>query len=479
MLLKLEKEEKFDEIKAIIDDPQYVDNPALSYYLAHCYFKGVIFEQDKDRCIEELRKSAALGYASACYELCLLFERNDGVDRDYKIANDYLIKAAEMDYLPAINHLGEITLMGRLDIAIDYEKAYSLFKKAADAGFNKANVNLAYCLLNGLGCKADPKKGLELLQEQADKKVPEALYNLGKAYYDGTAIKRDIIKATYYLLEASNRGHMFAAKLLGDCYYDGIGVAIDHKTAFKFYKRAADLGNQEAAELVAHCYVYGDGVPANFKEAMNYCVLSAQKGDKNAQVSLGNRYYKGDGFRRNYHRALYWYQEAAKQEDPYGLKNAADMFLVGEGCKKDVNRAIDYYLRAIKAYNYDAAYPLGEIYASGKKGLKKDYALAVKYYELAYLNNDDVDAAYAYAELVSKGKGVESPDYTKALRAYEFAANEGHLPSIKKTGEYYLKGIGVNKDYECALRYYLEAAKQGDEESAILVHLIRRSVEFN
>ena len=84
-----------------------------------------------------------------------------------------------------------------------------------------------------------------------------------------------------------------------------------------------------------------------------------------------------------------------------------------------------------------------------------------------------------YADLVVEGKGVPYPEYTKAAKAYEFAAHKGNLRCIKKAGEAYLKGIGVNRDYERALRYYLDASKLGDEESAILVNLIRRSMEFN
>ena len=239
------------------------------------------------------------------------------------------------------------------------------------------------------------------------------------------------------------------------------------------------MGNNEAAQLVANCLIAGDGVKMNFEEAIAYCVKAAHGGDSEAQVSLGNRYYYGDGLRRNYERAVYWYQEAAKQNNAIGLKNTADMLVEGQGCKKDIAKAIEYYRRAVELNYFDAAAPLAYLYETGGKSLKKDYENAVKYYLIAYENADDDYAAMRYADLVAEGKGVPYPEYTKAAKAYEFAARKGNLRCIKKAGEYYLKGIGVNRDYERALRYYLDASKLGDEESAILVNLIRRSMEFN
>lgn len=477
-LLSLEKAKNYQEINKMIASHDYDEHPAFNYYLAHLYYTGTIYEKDMDKCLKYLKISAVKDYASANFMLATLFERGDGVEIDLEISNQCLKKAAEKDYLPAINHLGEILLMGRPGIEVDADQAFRLFNKCFELNYDKGMINYAYCLIYRLGNAGNPKAGIELLKELADKNYPEALYNLGKCYYDAQGVERDVIKANYYLLRASEEGHIFAPKLLGDCYYDGIGVAIDHQTAYKYYKLAADRGNNEAAQLVANCLIYGDGVHANYKEAIAYCVKCATNGDRQAQVSLGNRYFFGDGFRRNYARAAYWYQQSAKQDDPIGLKNYGDMLCKGLGVKRNTEMAKENYLRAVELYNYDAALPLAELYAHGK-GASRDFAKAVKYYELAYIYNDDEYAAYQYAELVASGKGVPSPDHSKAAKAYEFAASKEYLPAILKAGEYYLKGIGVNKDNEKALRYYLIAADMGNEEASIIVSVIRRSMEFN
>ncbi len=477
-LLDLEKIKDETAIKELIADPENA-GPVLDYYIAHLYYIGYIYDKDMEKCLQHLRASSLKNYASACFMMATMYERGDGVDVDLKIANEYLIKAAEQGYLPAVNHLGEMHNIGRLDIEQNPERAFELFRQCSIEGYAKGKINYAYCLVYKVGNDGDYQKGFQILTELAEQGYPEAMYNLGKVYYDGYGTKKDIIRALYWLLQATDNNHLFAAKMLGDCYYDGIGVAINHKLAFQYYKKAADLGNNEAAHLAANCLIAGDGCRMNFREAINYCVMAAHGGDASAQISLGNRYYFGDGLRRNYERAVYWYQEAAKQDDPVGLKNAADMFLVGNGCKKDVNKAIQYYKRAVELNYFAAAAPLAEIYATGASSIRKDYEEAVKYYQIAYEDDEDEYAAAKLADLVAAGKGVPYPDYTRAAKAYEFAANKGMLYAIKKAGEHYLKGIGVNRDYERALRFYLEASKMGDDEATILINVIRRSMEFS
>ena len=478
-LMTLEKEKKDKEIVKIIESHRYDNNPAFQYYLAHLYYTGYIYEKDINHCIEYLRLASIQGYASACFMLCTIFERGNGVEQDFKLSNDYLLQAANKNYLPAVNHLGEILVMGREDIAIDEKAAFEKFKYCHEKGYAKASINYGYCLLYGVGTPADPALGVNLLKKYAFEGHMEAQYNLGKAYYDGIGVPRDIVKAVYYFQEATRGGQMFAAKLLGDCYYDGQGVNIDHQLAFKYYKRAADLGNNEAAEIVANSFIYGDGVKASYEEAMNYLVKSARNGNRDAQLMLGDRYYAGNGFRKNLTRAFYWYQESAKLNESRALKKCGDMLLVGEGCKKDIVRAAEYYVKAIDRANYDAAFPLAELYENPTAELKRDYVKAVEYYEIAYINNYDPVGAYRFARLVEDGKSTKV-EYTpyEIAKAYIFAAEKGYLPAAKKAGECYLKGNGVKKDYISALRYYLMAAKNGDEEAKDVVEIIRRDASL-
>lgn len=471
-LMSFEKAHKEREVMRIIDSHKYDKNPAFLYYLAHMYYVGFIYEKDINKTLEYLRDSAMKGYASACFMLCTIFERGDGVDRDFGIANEYLRQAVDKAYIPAINHMGELELMGRPGVEIDEESGYERFKYCHGQNYVKGSINYGYCLLYGIGCKADPDKGVSLLMKYADEGHMEAQYNLGKAYFDGIGVNKDAIRANYYLQAACEQGHMFAAKMLGDSYYDGIGVPIDHAMAFKLYQRAAELGNIEAAELVTQAYMSGDGVEPDYKEAITHLVTRAQNGDNRAQVIVGNYYYNGIGFRKNLYRAFYWFQEASKQGNLEGLKRCADLLLEGEGCRRDPLKAVDYYHKAVEGKYYEAALKLAKIYDDGVKGVEVDEEKATTYYHYAYIYLHDIDSAFEYGERIA----LKDPE--AAFKAFNYAAKKGHLEATKRVGEAYLKGLGVNKDFEKALRYYLIASKKGDEEANMLVSIIRRDIEF-
>ena len=94
-LMSLEKAQREKDILRIIESHKYDKNPAFLYYLAHLYYTGYIYEKDLNKTLEYLRDSAIKGYASACFMLCTLFERGDGVERDYKVSNEYLVQAAD------------------------------------------------------------------------------------------------------------------------------------------------------------------------------------------------------------------------------------------------------------------------------------------------------------------------------------------------------------------------------------------------
>ena len=477
-LLQLERDGKTEEIQKIIESRKYEKNPAFLYFLAHLYYTGSIYKKNIEKAVTYLKEASKKDYASADFMLCTLYERADGVERDYKLSNQYLIKAASKGYIPAVNHYGEILLMGRADIDRNDILGFSRFEYCYKQGYVRSGINLGYCLIYGVGCEADPKRGIEILTKYSDEGYAEAQYNLGKAYFDGIGVERDVIRANYYLQLATENGQLFAAKMLGDCYYDGIGVPMDHATAFKYYRIAADLGNTEAGELATHCYIYGDGVQPDYKEAMSYLVSRAQRGDNKAQIRLADCYMTGTGFRRNYYRAFFWYNEAARHDDPIGNLKVAELYMSGQGVDKNYEKAVEFYEKALELENYKAAYPLAVIFDKGKEGIKRDYNKAVEYYKIAYELNHDEKAAFDYAEtLLERAKSDRAK--ADAAAAYEFAAKKRYMPGLLKAGECYLSGMGVEKDIERGFRYYLIAARMGNQDALKVVDEIRKNVQVN
>ena len=68
-------------------------------------------------------------------------------------------------------------------VTLDYEKAVSWFRKAADKGHSGAQYLLGVCYENGLGVKRDVKQAeywYRKAAEQDDPAAQEALKNLGR-----------------------------------------------------------------------------------------------------------------------------------------------------------------------------------------------------------------------------------------------------------------------------------------------------------
>ena len=102
----------------------------------------------------------------------------------------------------------------------DYEKAFALFKKASEMGHAPAQTNLARYYLGNYGHEKNLSEAFKLYSEAAlsggpsDTGWPEAQYQLAKSYKKGigTEINPDI--SMYWLQQAALQGHSEAKKEL-------------------------------------------------------------------------------------------------------------------------------------------------------------------------------------------------------------------------------------------------------------------------
>ncbi|EPO5170121.1 tetratricopeptide repeat protein, partial [Acinetobacter baumannii] len=102
-----------------------------------------------------------------------------------------------------------------IDTSVDYTKALSLFKQAANLGSNSAQ------------------------------------FNLGIMYFKGQGVKQDFTEARKWFERAYQTGeNIDAAYTLAGMYYEGRGGSKDIEKALNLYQFAADHGDQEAAKNI-------------------------------------------------------------------------------------------------------------------------------------------------------------------------------------------------------------------------------------
>ncbi|MCX8500128.1 MAG: tetratricopeptide repeat protein, partial [Alphaproteobacteria bacterium] len=163
----------------------------------------------------------------------------------------------------------------------------------------------------------------------------------------------------------------------------------------------------------------------------------AEAGEAAAQVTLGLSFVNGaNGVAVNESKALQWLKLAAEQGDVRGLYNLcslyaksrllADPFLAFRACKK----------AADKGYP-PAEYALAKFYERGQ-GVEADPKLRLKFLTAAAehgLTTAQYDLGLHYTRVTVNGKF----DQDKIKKWFTLAADSGHVLSLQKLGEFYLR----------------------------------------
>lgn len=189
----------------------------------------------------------------------------------------------------------------------------------------------------------------------------------------------------------------------------------------------------------------------------------AERGDSRAQYYMAYLYLNGLGTGRDDKKAVD-YLQAAKEDNALAKSLLAYLYDVGRGVHMDKRQARVLYEESAEKGVVSSYLNLGIMYLIGG-GVARDYTQAKEYF-------DKVDAkqfpsVHQYlARLYTEDSGFQ--DYQKALHSYKMAAKakaDGSL--IVKTdpmdayymlGQFYQKGLGVQKNVQEAIKYYTYAA---------------------
>lgn len=91
-------------------------------------------------------------------------------------------------------------------VSQDYDKAFGLFRRAADSGNAMGQNGLGVCFFEGRGVKKDVAEALKWFRLAAGQGFAKACLNLAEAYKNGDGVKRDPTAALAYALLAAGIG---------------------------------------------------------------------------------------------------------------------------------------------------------------------------------------------------------------------------------------------------------------------------------
>ncbi|RIA82399.1 kinase-like domain-containing protein [Glomus cerebriforme] len=365
--------------------------------------------------------------------------------------------------------LGVFNYFG-IETEIDKQKAFELYKKAANLENIFGINNLGNCYLHGIGTSVDKRKAFELFQKSANLENACGINNLGCYYKNGIGTNVDKRKAFELFQKAANLGNVSGINNLGYCYDDGIGTKIDKQKANELYQKAASLGNSEAQYNLT-CMNKKGGVKKYHDKTFE---LFNKSGEYSERINyLGYCYEIGIGTNIDKRKAFELYQKAANLGNAYGINNLGNCYRRGIGTRVNKQKAFEFFQKSTNLGNTYGINNLGYCYQHGN-GTSIDKPKAFELYKkAANLGNSNGmnNLGYCY----QNGIGT-SVDKRKAFESYQKAANLENQIAQYNVAVMYEKGEGTVKNIEQAIYWYKKSAKQGDQDAR---HKLEKHMQKN
>ena len=344
-------------------------------------------------------------------------------------SDDVADNDAQEEYRQGLKYLSGLkTYSGKESFVPDYKKAFEHFKKAADKGYNPAQIILGGMYEDGQGVEQDYKQAVYWYQKAAEQGNADAQCQLALMYKNGYGVEQDYKQTVFWWKKAAEQGNTTAQNNLALMYENGYGVEQDYKQAVYWYQKAAEQGYAAAQCNLGIMYHDGKGVEQNYERAVELYRKAAEQGEATAQFNLGATYYDGKGIAQDYKLAFYWYQKAAEQGVARAQFNLGTMYSNGYGIKQDYKKAVMWYMKAVAQGDAAAQCNLGLMY--------------------------------------SNGKGIEQ-NYERAVELYRKAAEQGEATAQNNLGVVYENGLGVEKNLQTAYMWYYIAYLNGSEEAKL------------
>lgn len=283
--------------------------------------KGVTFNVNQAE--EYYLKAADLNDDVAIDRLALLYLLQDGVEVDsdetqYSAKTVKLFQRVAEKGNPKALYVMSLLHQNGYYVEQDQDKAVELLKKSAELKHPEAEYSLAYLYLTGMYVEKDYKKGVQLMTNAANNNFPDAQNNVGMLYLKGEIVPKDLKRAKGWLEKASANGSAMADYNLGVVYDAGMGIAVDAKKAGTFYMRSAELGYLPAFSKVVEMYATGTkGVEKSNEKARAWLDKAIDNDDSDAMLLKANAYYHGNyGYAKDMALAKDWLEKAKKMDNP-------------------------------------------------------------------------------------------------------------------------------------------------------------------
>ncbi|KAG0318869.1 hypothetical protein BGZ99_005385 [Dissophora globulifera] len=252
------------------------------------FLRGDGVEINRAEAAERFRRAATMGDPKAQFFLGTMYHGN-GILRDHTKAAEWLQKAADQGYMPALALLGRSYLEGGDCVPQDHHKALDLLSQATNEGeyCRTCRCGLGRIYLEGLGVAQSNEEAFRWYHESAFLGCPLGQLQTGVFYFNGITVEQNYTEAAWFFAAAAVQGISDAQLYMAKMYEFGKGVSQNSRAAWDWYLKAADGGSMEAQNIVGLVYCRGeDGVPKNKTRGLMWLKKAADQGHEESQYLL-------------------------------------------------------------------------------------------------------------------------------------------------------------------------------------------------
>lgn len=280
------------------------------------------------------------------------------------------------------------------------------------------------------------KEELKELTKRAEAGDAQAQYDLGEEYYlFGDEYSDDPEKAFYWFEKAAEQGHTEAEYKLGHCLKCRVGTRYSWpEGALPYFLRAAEKGHVGAMKELFDLYSHELSCDKwDFDKAAYWIRKAAETGDDDAEYELGKLLIEGFWFKRKRKdydfktdpaEGVKWLLKSAEQNNFFACDKLGDCYLTGTGVEKDEKKAMEWYEKGSDQRYGTSKFKLGEIYLKGEL-VEQDYKKAFEYFNSCVW---DAQCLKRVGDCYYHGWGVEK-DLEKAVYNYDCAVKHDSMDS--------------------------------------------------
>lgn len=214
---------------------------AAQTLVAEILSRGLGVPRDLEAAARWYEAAAIQGVPEAQFQTALMLLEGEVLEPDRARAKELMKAAADAGNRLAQFNYAQLLLEEETDEA--EAQATEYFRKAAENGLADAQYALAKIYESGVGdVPADPQKALEWMARAAQQGFDTAQVELGTWFVEGTYGPRRLEAGFGWIRTAAERGNVAARNRLAKLYVYGLGVEGDSVEAAAWYMLAREAG---------------------------------------------------------------------------------------------------------------------------------------------------------------------------------------------------------------------------------------------